>query len=160
MMPTTALVLVLLTTSLNVAYAAPATVNTVHDGDTLSVDVKDGVVNLRLYGIDAPESGQNGNVTAKRFLLRLVSGHPLEIEEMGTDRFGRTLAIVIRKGKESSVNAAMVGNGYAWVNPDQCKARECVRWKGLEAQARRLGLGIWSGHDLVPPWEFARRQRQ
>jgi micrococcal nuclease len=160
MMPKIALVLIFLIISLDIAYATTATVITVYDGDTLSAEVQGTVVNLRLYGIDAPESGQGGNVTATRFLMQLVLGHPLEIKVIDTDRFGRPLALVIRKGKASSVNAAMVGNGYAWVNPDQCKVDDCTYWKELESQARKLKLGIWSGYDLVPPWEFSRQNRQ
>jgi hypothetical protein len=33
------------------------------------------------------------------------------------------------------------------------------RWKKIESQARKLKLGIWSGFDLVPPWEFQERER-
>ena len=55
-----------------IAYATPATVIRVYDGDTLNLDVQGETVRIRLYGIDAPESGQDGNVAATRFLRRLV----------------------------------------------------------------------------------------
>lgn len=155
-----ATVLIFLITGLNMAHATTAKVITAYDGDTLSVEIQGAVVNLRLYGIDSPESGQDGNVKATRFLLRLVLGHPLDVRVIETDRFGWPLAIVIRKGKESSVNAAMVGNGYAWINPDLCKAEDCTYWEELESRARKLKLGIWSGYDLVPPWDFHRQNRK
>lgn len=150
--------LLFLVTSFNVANAATAEVIAVHDGDTLDVDIQGEKVRIRLYGIDAPESGQNGNVSSTRFLRRLVSGHPLEIREIETDLFGRTLAIVALEGRGSSVNAAIVANGYAWVNPGKCSVADCKNWKKIESQARRLRLGIWSGYDLVPPWEFQEMQ--
>ncbi|BBO71760.1 hypothetical protein DSCA_56900 [Desulfosarcina alkanivorans] len=125
-----------------------------YDGDTLSVSVQGERVSVRLYGIDAPESGQDGNVSATRFLKRLIWEHPLEIKVVEIDRIGRSHAIVTRRGKDTSVNAAMVANGYSWVNPGRCRVEACASWKKLESHARKYKLGIWSGFDLVPPWEF------
>lgn len=128
----------------------------VYDGDTFRVDMQGRLVDIRLYGIDAPESGQAGNAAAKRFLLRTIAGSPLEIEVVAADPFDRPLALVSLQGQKSSVNAAMVANGYAWVNPSQCTTDICREWIKVESLARRLKLGIWSGYDLVPPWEFKR----
>ena len=147
-----AVVAIILAVGLNVAYATQTKVIKVYDGDTFSIDQEGEKVSVRLYGIDAPESGQDGNLSATRFLKRLVFAQPLEVNVVETDLFGRSLAIVMREGKKSSVNAAMVGNGYAWVNPDACKVDACTYWKTLEFDARKLKLGIWSGFDLVPPW--------
>ena len=160
MMRRIAAVLLILTTIPTIAYATSATVIRVYDGDTLNVDVQGETVRIRLYGIDAPESGQDGNVAATRFLRRLVLEHPVKIKVMETDQLNQAFTVVIREGKESSVNAAMVANGYAWVNPDQCMIDECPNWKEIESQARMLKLGIWSDYDLVPPWEFRKRQRK
>ena len=79
---------------------------------------------------------------------------------MESDRLDQAYAVVIREGKESSVNAAMVANGYAWVNPGGCRTDECPNWKEIESQARSLKLGIWSNYNVVPPWEFRKRQRK
>ncbi len=152
-------VLIILFCIPNFAYATTATVIRVYNGDTLNVDVLGKTVRIRLYGIDAPESGQDGNVAATRFLRRLVLEHPVEVNVLETDRLNQAFAVVIRKGKESSVNAAMVANGYAWVNPEQCRTDECPRWIKIESQARMLKLGIWSDYDVVPPWEFKNQQR-
>lgn len=160
MMRKIAAVLLILTTIHVIAYATPATVIRVYDGDTLNVDVQGETVRIRLYGIDAPESGQDGNVAATRFLRRLVLEHPVEFKIMKSDRLDQAYAVVIREGKESSVNAAMVANGYAWVNPDQCKIDECPHWREIESQARMLKLGIWSDLNVVPPWEFREQQRK
>ena len=153
-------VLIVLISIPNFAFAAPATVIRVYDGNTLNVDVQGKTVTLRLYGIDAPESGQDGNVAATRFLRRLVLDHPVKIKVKETDQLNQIFAVVIREGKESSINAAMLANGYAWVNPDQCKGDQCRKWNAIESQARKLKLGIWSDYNIVPPWEFRKRQRQ
>ena len=160
MMRRIAVFLLILAIIPTIASATPATVVRVYNGDTLNLDVQGETVRIRLYGIDAPEAGQDGNVAATRFLKRLVLVHPVEIEVMKTDRLNQTFAVVIREGKESSVNAAMVANGYAWVNPDGCRTDECPKWKKLENQARTLKLGIWSDFDVVPPWDFRKRQRK
>ena len=146
--------LITLAANLNLAYATQAKVIRVYNGDTLSINLAGERVSIRLYGIDAPESGQDGNASATRFLKRLVIEQPLEIKVITNDTLGHSLAIVTREGEKSSVNAAMVGNGYSWVNPGTCKVDACAYWKKLESQAKSLKLGIWSGFDLVPPWEF------
>jgi endonuclease YncB( thermonuclease family) len=153
-------VLIVLITISDFAYAASAKVIRVYNGDTLTIDAQGKETRLRLFGIDAPESGQDGDVAATRFLRRLVLEHPVEIKVKETDQLNQIFAVVIREGKESSINAAMLANGYAWVNPDQCKGDECLKWKVIESQARTLKLGIWSDYNIVPPWEFRKQQRQ
>lgn len=155
-----AAVLIVLITISDFAYAASAIVIRVFNGDTLTIDAQGEEIRLRLFGIDAPESGQDGDVAATRFLRRLVLEHPVEIKVKETDQLKQIFAVVIREGKESSINAAMLANGYAWVNPDQCKDDQCLKWNVIESRARKLKLGIWSDYNIVPPWEFRKRQRQ
>jgi micrococcal nuclease len=159
-MPRIAAVFIILMTMPNFIFAAPAAVVQVFNGDTLNVDAEGEKIMLRLYGIDAPESGQHGNIAATRFLKRLVLGSPVEIKVMETDRPNQTFAIVFREGEASSVNVAMVANGYAWVNPNHCKTDDCSGWKKIESQARTFKLGIWSSFEVVPPWQFKTQQRK
>jgi endonuclease YncB( thermonuclease family) len=160
LMRMTLLLIILMITAFAFAYAAANKVIKVYDGDTLMVEMQGEKVKIRLYGIDAPESGQHGNVSSARFLRRRVFGNTVTIKVIKTDLFGQPIAIVFREGRSSSVNAAMVANGYAWVDPAQCKADDCMDWRNLESQARKLKLGIWSGFDLKPPWEFRKQQGQ
>ena len=128
----------------------------VYDGDTFKVTMDGEKKTIRLYGIDAPESEQEGHLSAARFLRRLVFGNVLEIKILEKDWTGRFHAIVTRVGNEMSVNAAMVANGYSWVHAQKCNTEVCGEWKALESKARKYKLGVWSGYDLVPPWEFKR----
>jgi endonuclease YncB( thermonuclease family) len=137
-----------------------AEITSISSGDTLVAVDKGSTITIRLYGIDAPEAGQQGSNAATRFLRSLVVDHPVVVETVETDGFERSIAIVRRLQKESSINAAMVAHGYAWVNPKSCTADECNQWKRLERQAQNFRLGIWSGYDLVPPWEFRTQQRR
>lgn len=141
-------------------YGFTAKVNGIDDGDALTVAAQEGKITVRLYGIDAPESGQQGSNAANRFLKSLVAEHPVFVDVLETDAFGRSVAIVKRLEKESSINAAMVANGYAWVDPKSCRVDVCDRWKDLQRQAKKFRLGIWSGYDLTPPWEFKQQQRR
>jgi len=71
------LVAILLLTPLTSTNAASAQALQVYDGDTFKILMEGKKVRLRLYGIDAPESGQKGNVSAARFLKRSVFGNLL-----------------------------------------------------------------------------------
>jgi endonuclease YncB( thermonuclease family) len=150
------LVAILLLTPLTSTNAASAQALQVYDGDTFKILMEGKKVRLRLYGIDAPESGQKGNVSAARFLKRSVFGNLLEIVVLEVDWTGQIQAIVTNVDNGLCVNAAMVANGYSWVDPQKCNTKECAHWKKLESNARRFKLGIWSGYNLVPPWEFRR----
>lgn len=154
------LILFLLCLAAATAYGFPATVVAVDNGDTLVV-VSDGERRtVRLYGIDAPVSGQQGANAAKRYLRSIALSSPVDVEVVSTDVFGRSLAIVRRAHIMSSVNASIVANGYAWVNPKTCQKDKCGKWRRLEGQARKYRMGIWSGYDLTPPWEFKQQQRR
>ena len=140
------------------AHGFKGEVVSVDGGDTLVAEAQGEKHRIRLYGIDSPESGQHGSIAAKRYLRGLALAHPVEVEVIETDVFGRSVAIVRRVGKESSINAAIVANGYAWVNPQWCRVDVCDSWIDLQRQARKYRLGIWSGFDLIPPWEYKEQQ--
>lgn len=142
------------------AFGFTAKVTGIDDGDGLEAISQGEKVRIRLYGIDAPEAGQQGSNAAARFLRSLVAENPVDVEVLDSDGFGRSIAIVRQLDKKSSINAAMVANGYAWVDPKSCKADACMKWKNFERQAKKFRLGIWSGYDLVPPWEFKLQQRR
>ena len=152
------LVLIILISSFNTAFAAMARVVDVFDGDTLNVEIQNEIVRIKLYGIDAPESGQAGNNSSTRFLKHLVLNDLVDLKMVNTDVFGRSLAVLTRAGQKLSINATIVANGYAWVKPNECEISVCDELIKLESQAKLLKLGIWSGHDLVPPWAFLEQQ--
>ena len=115
----------------------------VADGDTITV-LRDGhdQVKIRLYGIDAPESGQPFGKASKQSLSSMVYGQSVEVEVMDTDRYGRTVARVFVDGDD--VNAAQLRSGYAWLYAQYCKDWVCDDWTELEAKARssRVGCGL------------------
>jgi micrococcal nuclease len=54
---------------------------------------------IRLYGIDAPEMGQDFGRKSKDFASGMVGNKMVEVEVMDTDRYGRTVAVILVDGK-------------------------------------------------------------
>jgi len=128
------------------------------DGDTITV-LRDGhdQVKIRLYGIDAPESGQPFGKASKQNLSSMVHGQSVEVEVMDTDRYGRTVARIFVDGED--VNAAQLRSGHAWLYRQYCKDWVCGDWAGFETEARSIGAGLWADKDPTPPWQWRRDEK-
>src|SRR5215213_5976667 len=121
------------------------------DGDTLEIHGE----RIRLFGIDAPESGQTcldargqryrcGQKAALVLDARIGAG-VVTCERKGTDRCGRTVAVCRVFGED--LGAWMVGLGWALAYRTYS-----TRYVAAEELARSRGLGMWAGR-FVPPWE-------
>jgi endonuclease YncB( thermonuclease family) len=149
--PTLILLLILL---FSPAAAAPVLGNArVVDGDTLRI----GPVDIRLFGIDAPERAQtcerdgrawNCGSLAAETLRRLVSGREVQCEGRETDRYGRLIAVCTAGGVE--LNASLVRQGAALAY-----RRYSSAYVAEERAAREAGLGVWAG-TVQSPEEFRR----
>jgi endonuclease YncB( thermonuclease family) len=125
------------------------------DGDTLVI----GEVRVRLEGIDAPETTQTCSdaegVTwrcgdeATRHLASLIGGREVRCDDLGPDRYRRTLGRCFVGSL--NLNAEMVRAGLAWAF-----IRYSAAYVAAEAVARAAGVGVWKG-DAVAPWDFRRR---
>jgi micrococcal nuclease len=82
------------------------------DGDTLTLLVGKTQIRVRLDGIDTPERVQPFGRKAGQALAKKVFGKVVQIDDLGKDRYGRTLGIV-RLGKRN-VNLELVREGWAW----------------------------------------------
>jgi len=88
-----------------------ATVSSVHDGDTLTLD--NGEV-VRLVGIDAPESVTEAGMASTKFLISLVLGKKVRVESDPAalkDMYNRRLGVIWLG--ETNINVEMLKNGYA-----------------------------------------------
>jgi endonuclease YncB( thermonuclease family) len=135
-----------------------ATVQRVIDGDTLVVRTAEATdIKIRLYGIDAPESDQEGGKAAAK-TLRSLQGRKVTIREMDTDP--RVVALVEHEGK--SVNLEQVTRGQAWYYARYCKEQPiCGEIEKAEAEARKAERGLWAKGwfwenkgEPVAPWEW------
>lgn len=122
------------------------------DGDTIEL----GGIKVRLEGIDAPESGQtcltrlgqtwHCGAKASHALAHLIARQPITCEDLGRDKYGRTLGTCY--AGSLNLNAEMVRIGYAWAF-----MRYSTAYVGLEAAARQARAGIWEG-EAQPAWDY------
>jgi endonuclease YncB( thermonuclease family) len=142
-----------------VAHAAPLTVTgvvtRVSDGDTLRLTPNDGPpVMVRLLGIDAPERNQPHGPEALAVLEQLVAGEQVTVESANRDRYGRLVGeVLLPDGRR--VTHEVVRLGSAWWSCEH--ARNDLRLRALEAEARVARRGLWAQDDPVPPWTWRRR---
>ena len=123
------------------------------DGDSLRIMRPGfGEVELRLYGIDAPEFKQAFGRAAKKHLASVLSRHMATIKTLDRDKHGRSVVILWQNGR--NVNEIMVRDGYAWVYRRYCRESFCHDWLRFEKDARLKKLGLWQEEEPVPPWEF------
>ena len=122
----------------------------VTDGDSITCLTGDKQqVKVRLNAIDAPERGQPFANKAKQALSDMVFGKDVEVEELGTDRYKRTIGLVTVG--ELDVNHEMVAKGMAWhyVKYDDSRAL-----RDAEQSARTAKLGLWADPHATTPWEW------
>lgn len=143
----------------NLVAATPAVAATlagrvvaVHDGDTLTVLVRQREIRIRLAGIDAPERGQPYATASRRALAARVAGREVDVDVRGRDGYGRTLGVVHAGGID--VNRAQVRDGWAWVYR---RFEQGPAWLALEDEARHAKRGLWRDPQALPPWTWRER---
>lgn len=121
------------------------------DGDSVYV----GGVEVRLYGVDAPEAKQTCAIDgvrwpcgqqATRALRQLIDGRVVACDERDRDSYGRVVAVCRLDGAD--VNAWLVENGWAIAYRRHARA-----YIGAESVAETAKRGIWRG-DFVAPWNW------
>lgn len=135
------------------------TVTKVIDGDSVRVRLSSGPIEVRLYGIDAPERDQAGNKAATHALRSILDRQTVELLPVVQDRYDRLVA-VIHLG-DLVVNELMVEQGHAWAYRQYLAQVEgAERYCDLEAAARNGRLGLWAdaGKAKIAPWDHRARR--
>ncbi|HXH03002.1 MAG TPA: thermonuclease family protein [Candidatus Competibacteraceae bacterium] len=114
-------------------------VQTVHDGDTVSLDCPGGRRKVRLHGIDAPELAQAPWGEQARQALAALLPAQVTVEVLDTDRYGRTVAR-LRAG-DTDLGLELVRQGRAVVYERYNRAAE---YRQAQAEARQARRGIWA----------------
>ena len=135
-------------------------VSRVLDGDSLVVTGPDGrEIEVRVFGIDAPERRQPWSRRSREALRRLIEGGAVTLDVRDIDAYGRTVAVVRRQPDGLDAGSEMVRLGLAWVYR---RYTDDARLISLEEEARAAGLGLWSepASRRVPPWDWRRQNRR
>lgn len=121
------------------------------DGDSVYV----GGVEVRLFGVDAPEAMQTcvfGRASwpcgreATQALRTLIDGRVVVCDERDQDVHGRVVAVCRHDGTD--VNAWLVANGWA-----MAYRRYGHDYVEVEAEAKSAKRGMWRG-ELTAPWDW------
>jgi endonuclease YncB( thermonuclease family) len=122
------------------------------DGDTLRL----GAVEIRLFGIDAPEARQRcaradgspwdcGRAAAIR-LAELIAAGPVRCRPHERDRYGRLVSTCTAGGVDLGGTLVAEGLARAYVDFSDAYLPE-------EAAARVAGRGLWEG-EAAAPWDY------
>lgn len=146
------LILSLISGGLNaIAQKFPVKVVGVTDGDTFTVVNKDNLqLKIRIWGIDAPEKGQDYGNKAKQVLSDYIYGKEIVIDVQSRDSWGRYISYVFTpEGKDISL--IMLNEGMAWHFTKYDSTEEYHR---AEEEARAKRIGLWSIADPIAPWDY------
>ena len=141
------------------------TVTYVYDGDSFEARGHNLTIQVRLVGIDAPETGKKGHWgqpfsrRAKNFLDRAIGNRIVLLKGYGSDSYNRQLAEVF--ADDSNIGLELVESGlaetYSGVLPEGFNA---AAYKQAEIRAKKAGLGIWSlGDSYESPFRYRKRNR-
>lgn len=130
------------------------TVYKIVDGDSFEGRAGGQNYKIRLFGIDAPEKGQDFYRKSKDRLGELCYQGPLLIKLRNKDYFGRWVADAYTS-KGVFINQVMVKEGLAWHFTKYSKDSTLRR---LEKEARASKAGLWQFNKPIPPWEFRKNK--
>ena len=120
------------------------------DGDTVEVlDAAKQTHRVRLANIDAPERRQAFGEVARLALATMAYRQKIEVLDKGGDQYGRRIGVLMLNGRD--LNAAMVGQGMAWV---YTRYNSDPTLPALEQRARAARIGLWADQNPTPPWQF------
>ena len=142
------------------APAHAASVLSIGDGDTITVTEGSKRIKVRLACIDAPETSQSpyGMEARKKLQGLLPIGSQVTLRTKATDRYGRSVAEVI-KGS-TNINQSLVGSGNAFVYWQYISGCDRQTYSRLENDARLKGEGVWSvTGGIQRPWEYRRNRK-
>jgi endonuclease YncB( thermonuclease family) len=151
------LLLFILTATPALSQVITGKVVSIADGDTITIlDSSKTQHKIRLYGIDTPEKGQAFGNSAKKYTASLTAGKTVKVIAYDTDRYGRTVGVVMVNGV--NVNQSLIKAGYAWQYTQYCKESFCKDWLQLEREAKASLRGLWAD-DPIAPWDWRKDKR-
>ena len=119
------------------------------DGDTIEVDLDGEIVDVRLIGIDTPETVDPSEPVgcygpaASDFTTKMLEGQEvgIEFDVERLDRYGRTLAYVWLG--DQLFNEVLVSEGFAQVSTYPPNVKYVNVFLKAQREARSAGRGLW-----------------
>jgi endonuclease YncB( thermonuclease family) len=131
------------------------------DGDLITIlDAEKRQHEIRLDGIDAPESAQAFGDKARQSLSDLVRGKTVTVTSSRVARNGWIVGKVTLDGKD--INLEQIRRGYAWFYrkyANELSQADARIYELAEIEARDKRRGLWAGPGPIPPWELRAAQR-
>jgi len=131
-------------------------VTTFVDGDTLTIDINGNKEQIRLIGVDTPETRdprvpvQCYGKAASEFTKDLISTNLVRLESDPTnsdrDRYNRLLRYVYLPDNKL-VNAEIIKAGYGFAYT-LFPFQKLEEFRAYESQARQNNLGLWSSCSI------------
>jgi micrococcal nuclease len=152
-------VLLVMPVQARTALSIVGVVTYVSDGDTVWVKPNGGgeALDVRIQGIDAPESCQDYGHVAQQALSQHVLHKTVTLTTKARDKYGRVIArISFGNQGHQDVGAWMVANGHAWSYHFHRNAGPYAR---EEMMARLSGRGLWGNGYPMEHREFRRRTK-
>lgn len=137
------------------------------DGDTCRLSVADRSMwlNVRLFGIDAPETakkrlrkgGQPMGEAAKEFINKTIQDKDVMITQADLDPYNRPVVEIFLDNQ--SVNLLMVEKGYAEVYRGKTKRIDRKKFENAEKLAKDAKIGIWTQSNYISPANFRKANK-
>jgi endonuclease YncB( thermonuclease family) len=131
-------------------------VTSVESGDTIMVRANDqNLYWVRLYAIDAPDSGQAYFKDSKKTLSKLVFNKVVKVVVYTAASNGQLFGTVLQNGHDVGLN--MLEKGMAW-HFNRYAYRETtasrISYKDAQTNASTARIGLWARDNPIPPWVF------
>lgn len=136
------------------------------DGDTVVIQEPGGFLRspqeerIRLWGIDAPESGQKGGPQSTKYLQKIIGRRSnIWLTSAGRDQYGRIIGVIHpdRNRLDNSYNYLMVKAGHAHCY--MLSGPEERRYRQAEDQAKKGRQGLWAAKKTEHPSTWRKDQK-
>ena len=122
----------------------------VYDGDTVTLRCDQGILKVRVWGIDAPEMGQKPWGAKSRDQLQAMLPKNVKVKVVDVDRYDRTVARLYADDRD--LGLALVRQGGAIVYD---RYNDSSAYETAQTLAKRKKLGIWAqsgAHQNPEAW--------
>ena len=142
----------------------------VNSGDTITVlDGAQTRHEVKLIGVDAPESRQPFAQASRKHLSDLVFGKDVGVAWSSRDPYGRIVGKVTVQprgcracARTRDAGLAQLEAGLAWWYREHRREQSLEdqgRYEYAEFDTRTRRIGLWRHAAPVPPWEWRKRNR-